>query len=448
MNVRTDERQDMNVMTDELQDMNVRTDELQDMNMRTDELQDMNVRTDELQQFKPHRPFTATPLPPQFFLMWSLCRRKSNRFTLTQTVPVDSYDLKYSCGFSSLNSQRTWRSWTVTNTMNVSNRTDCDQVKTPAHVFFMLVYSLQFLVGLLLNGFTLKVYFCRGQQQTTSSVTVYLKNLAASDFLISLCLPIRILHFASSSPPVRLAYCNFGSAAFYLNMYASILFMGFIAANRYLKIVHPLGNHILQTVRVARLVSTGTWLFLLASSCSYIVLSLLTQDPEPSPSVSVSVSCEVQHSPQLSVFYKFIHTCSATIFLLVLISLVLFYWGTSRRLSQVQQRQPASSSSNKLAKCRRNMLVLVIVFCVCFVPYHLVRLPYAFLSKQCRWSQTFFYLKELTIMVSVLNVCLDPLIYFIFCKTFRAQLGTRRPVSTSQISSNTGRLEMKSNVEC
>ncbi|XP_053277975.1 P2Y purinoceptor 14 [Pleuronectes platessa] len=332
--------------------------------------------------------------------------------------------------------------------MNVSNGTDCDQVNTPAHVFFMLVYSLQFLVGLLLNGFTLKVYFCRGQQQRTSSVTVYLKNLAASDFLISLCLPVRILHFASSSVPVRLVYCHFGSAAFYLNMYASILFMGFIAANRYLKIVHPVGNHILQTVRVARLVSTGTWLFLLASSCSYIVLSLLTQDSEPPRMVPVTHSCEVLHSPQLRVFYKFIHTCSATIFLLVLVSLVLFYWGTSRRLSQVQQRQPASSSFNKLAKCRRNMLVLVIVFCVCFVPYHLVRLPYAFLSKQCRWKQTFFYLKELTVMVSVLNVCLDPLIYFIFCKTFRAQLGTRRPVSTSQVSSNAGRLEMKSNDEC
>ncbi|XP_060928622.1 P2Y purinoceptor 14-like [Limanda limanda] len=344
-----------------------------------------------------------------------------------------------------LSSQRTWTSRTVTNKMNLSNGTDCDQVQTPAHVFFMLVYSLLFLVGLLLNGFTLKVYFLRGQQQTTSSVTVYLKNLAASDFLISLCLPIRILHFASSSTPVRLVYCNFGSAAFYLNMYASILFMGFIAANRYLKIVHPLGTHILQTVRVARLVSTATWLFLLASSCSYIVLSLLTQ--EPSHSAPVTVSCEVLHSPQLSVFYKFIHSCSATIFLLVLISLVLFYYGTSRRLAQVQQRQPASSSSTKLAKSRRNMLVLVIVFCVCFVPYHLVRLPYAFLAKQCRWRQTFFYLKELSIMVSVLNVCLDPLIYFIFCKAFRAQLGTRRPLTSSQVLTNAGRLEMRSNDE-
>uniref|UniRef100_A0A3B4UNS1 P2Y purinoceptor 14-like n=1 Tax=Seriola dumerili TaxID=41447 RepID=A0A3B4UNS1_SERDU len=271
----------------------------------------------------------------------------------------------------------------------------------------------------MLNGFTLKVYFCRAQQQTSSSVTIYLKNLAAADFLISLCLPIRIINLASNSVPVRLVYCNFGASAFYLNMYASILFMGYIAAN-YLKIVHPLGTHILQTVRATHVISTVTWVLLLAMMMTYVLLSLLTQ--ESLQSVPMTVSCDVLHSQLLRVLYKVFHTCSAVIFLLVLISLVFFYYSTSHRLSLAQQRQLASSSSKKLAKSRRNMLVLVSVFCICFVPYHLVRLPYAFLKRQCSWSQAFFYLKELTVMVSVLNVCLDPLIYFLFCKAFRAQM--------------------------
>lgn len=87
-------------------------------------------------------------------------------------------------------------------------------------------------MGLFLNGFTLRVYFCQNHQQPSSSVTIYLKNLAAADFLISLCLPIRITNYASSSVFLRQVYCNFGASAFYLNMYASILFMGYIAANR------------------------------------------------------------------------------------------------------------------------------------------------------------------------------------------------------------------------
>nr|XP_020478343.1 P2Y purinoceptor 14-like [Monopterus albus] len=316
-----------------------------------------------------------------------------------------------------------------TNKMNDS--TNCDHHDPSGHVFFMLVYSLVFLVGILLNGFTLKVYFCRAQQ-TSSSVTIYLKNLAAADFLISLCLPIRIMKFASSSVPVHQVYCNFGASAFYLNMYASILFMGYIAANRYLKIVHPLGTHVLQTVRAAHVLSTLTWVFLLTMMGAYILLSLLTQ--EPLPSVHVTGSCDVLHSQQLSLLYKIIHSCSATIFLLVLISLICFYYSTTHRLSLAQQRQPVSFSSKKLVKSRKNMLVLVSVFCICFVPYHLVRLPYAFLRRQCRWSQAFFYLKEMTVMMSVLNICLDPLIYFIFCKAFRAQLSLRSVLTITQVA--------------
>ncbi|XP_073340479.1 P2Y purinoceptor 14-like [Pagrus major] len=324
---------------------------------------------------------------------------------------------------------------------NQTNLTVCVQVDTSAQVFFMVYYSLVFLVGLFLNGFTLKVYFCRAQQQASSSVTIYLKNMAAADFFISLCLPIRIAHYADSSIIVSRIYCNFGASAFYLNMYASILFMGYIAGNRYLKIVHPLGTHILQTARAAHITSTVTWVFLLAITGTYITLSLVTQG-EPT-SRSSTVSCDVLHSEQLRVFYKVIHTFSAAIFLLVLVSLIFFYHSTSRRLSLALQKQPMSSGSKKLTKSRRNMLVLVSVFCVCFVPYHLVRLPYAFL-KRCTWGQAFFYLKELTIMVSVLNVCLDPLIYFIFCKAFRMQLNLRRVFSTTQVTGQPDKTERRS----
>ncbi|XP_060903269.1 P2Y purinoceptor 14-like [Labrus mixtus] len=304
--------------------------------------------------------------------------------------------------------------------MNTSSSSLCDQVDNSAHIFYMLVYSLVFLVGLVLNGFTLKVYFFSAHQQVSSSMTIYLKNLVAADFLMSLSLPIRIGHFASRSITVFRVYCNFGANAFYLNMYASILFMGYIAANRYLKIVHPLGNHILQTVRAAHIISAVTWVFLLAIMTTYITQSLLTE--ESLPSFPNTLSCDALHSEQLSLLYKVIHTLSAAIFIIVLVSLIFFYHGTSRRLSEAQQRQQASSGSKKLAKSRRNMLVLVSVFCVCFVPYHLVRLLYTFLMRHCSWGQAFFYLKELTVMVSIFNVCLDPLIYFIFCKAFRAQL--------------------------
>lgn len=197
---------------------------------------------------------------------------------------------------------------------------------------------------------------------------------------------------------------------------------------RFLKIVRPLETHFLQTERSAFVVSAATWLLLGTVAGVYAIQALVTGWKLP-PSVSRG-SCNDLHSREVGTLYLISHSCSAAVFLLVLVSLVCFYWSTSRSLAAAQRGQAASSRSRMLVKARRNMLVLVVVFCVCFVPYHLVRLPYIFLWRGC--SRGLFYVKELSVMVSVFNICLDPLIYFIFCKAFRAQLSQTRRDNSSR----------------
>uniref|UniRef100_A0A3Q0SLC5 G-protein coupled receptors family 1 profile domain-containing protein n=1 Tax=Amphilophus citrinellus TaxID=61819 RepID=A0A3Q0SLC5_AMPCI len=266
------------------------------------------------------------------------------------------------------------------------------------------ILSVSLQVGLSLNGFIMRFYFYRAQQRASNSLMVYLKNLTAADFLLCLCLPLRITHYGSTSFIIQRLYCSFGASAFFLNMYTSIIFM-------YLKIVHPSGTHILQTVRAAHIISMVTWVCFLTPTIAFIILCFITQKPLG--------HCSCLFSAVVSQLHKIIHTVAAIIFLLVFISLVFFYYSTSRRVFLAQQRQLTSSGSEKLVKSRRNMLVLVSIFCVCFVPVHLVQLPFAFLRSSCSVGQVFYYLKEVTTMVSVVNVCLDPLVYFFLCKTFR-----------------------------
>ncbi|CAI5669751.1 unnamed protein product [Oreochromis niloticus] len=294
----------------------------------------------------------------------------------------------------------------------------CDLVGTSVNPFFMLGYSLLFVVGLPLNGFIMKFYFCGARQQASSSLMVYMKNMTAADFLLCLFLPLRIAHYGSTSVIFWQLYCSFGFSALYLNMYASIIFMCYVAANRYLKIVRPSGTHVLQSVRTANIVSIATWICLLTPSVTYGIMFFITQKPL----TSTPSHCGLLFSASVSLMFKIMHTFSAIIFLLVSISLVFFYYSTSRRVLQAQQKQLASSGSEKLVKSRRNMLVLVSIFCVCFVPYHLVRLPATFLWNSCSVGPVLYYLKEVAIMVSVSNVCLDPVVYFFLCKTFRAQV--------------------------
>ncbi|XP_030006162.1 P2Y purinoceptor 14-like [Sphaeramia orbicularis] len=303
----------------------------------------------------------------------------------------------------------------IANKTTIEHLTHCHQFNTTTHFFFIVVYSVLFLVGLLLNGFILRFYFCQ-PQKTSSTMMVYLKNLTAADFLLSFSLLFYIINSTSSSMTIRLAYCKVGLAIFYLNIYASILFMTYIAANRYLKIIHPLKTHILQTVRAACIISAVTWVVLITMVISYSSVSLVVQHN----STSVPSSCIDLSSTKRSVLHKVIHSCILAIFLSILIFMVCVYYHTSRKVSMAQQSQLTSSSTKRLAKARRNMLVLVSVFCVCFVPYHLIHIPYIFLG--CSRTQVLYLLQELSLVLSSLNVCLDPFIYFIFCKAFREQL--------------------------
>uniref|UniRef100_G3PW82 G-protein coupled receptors family 1 profile domain-containing protein n=1 Tax=Gasterosteus aculeatus TaxID=69293 RepID=G3PW82_GASAC len=296
------------------------------------------------------------------------------------------------------------------NQSSVTNGSTCVPVDRSADIFFMAVHGLVFLVGLPLNGFILAFFFCRGHRRAPGSLAVYLKNLAVADFWLCLCLPLRMANYNRRYATIHLLNCNLGASVLFLNVYASIVFTGYIAIIRYLKVVQPLGTHILQRVMASHLVSTVTWGFLLGVTSAF-TSSFLKQKSSPSSNL---VECQGLSS----VLYEIVYACSTILFLTVLVFLLFCYYNISRRVSLAQRGQPPSSCSTKLAKSRRKMLALVSVFCFCFVPYHLLLLPKHYLWS-CSWGKFFYYATEISIMMSVLNVCLDPLIYFYLCKRFR-----------------------------
>ena len=71
------------------------------------------------------------------------------------------------------------------------------------------------------------------------------------------------------------------------------------------------------------------------------------------------------------------------------------------------------------------MFIVLVVFLVCFAPYHITRIPYV--QRQvankinCHWA-SLKVAKSLTLWLATTNVCLGPLIYIMLCKTFRKKL--------------------------
>ncbi|XP_056330352.1 G-protein coupled receptor 87-like [Danio aesculapii] len=305
-----------------------------------------------------------------------------------------------------------------------STKEHCGLSEMPARPFFITVYAVIFVASLMLNSIAIYVYFFK--VTTQSSITVYLKNLAIADLFVCLCLILRIVKYASASEGIQSIYCKFGAPASYLNMYSSILFMGYIAANRYMRIVRPLETHRLQTVRSTCFICAVTWAALLGFNLAYIAAFIITDEEHSADS---GFDCESFHNNLVKQIHLVMQITAFLTFLCVLVSLILFYWWNVQKLQQAQRTMPEQPGNNKLSKSKRNMRVLVVIFCVCFVPYHLVRLPYVFIKPlldDCTTAQVFHILKELTVLLAILNASLDPIIYFVFCKTFRSHLNLQR----------------------
>ncbi|XP_008424953.1 P2Y purinoceptor 14-like [Poecilia reticulata] len=306
------------------------------------------------------------------------------------------------------------------NSSGTGQNKTCDSVETSYHPFLLLIYCLLFLVGLIFNSFTLW-FHCRGAHgQASKSWMIYLKHLTAADFLLCVSLPLRIVHYARNSYTIHLLYCSVGAPLLFINMTASILFMSYIAANRYMKIFYSSGTHFLMSAKASRIISMTTWVVLLTTITPYAILMLINRTSQRSD----HGTCGHLLKELMRPLYTASHAVAFIIFLSGLFSLVFFYYSASRRVLQVQQTQPASSNSKKLVKSRRNMLVLVSVFCFCFVPHYIVRIPYIILQGQC--SVVMYYVKEVAVLLSVFNIILDPLIYVFLCKEFRAQLNLKQ----------------------
>ncbi|XP_006913086.1 G-protein coupled receptor 20 [Pteropus alecto] len=102
----------------------------------------------------------------------------------------------------------------------------------------MAVHGVIFLAGLVLNGLALYVFCCRTRAKTAS--VTYTINLAVTDLLVGLSLPVRFAVVHGTRGCLRCAFPHvFG---YFLNMHCSILFLTCICVDRYLAIVQPEGS--------------------------------------------------------------------------------------------------------------------------------------------------------------------------------------------------------------
>ncbi|KAM9801656.1 uncharacterized protein ACB057_008755 [Neosynchiropus ocellatus] len=313
----------------------------------------------------------------------------------------------------------------------------CFRDTSVTSVVFPCLYSLLFIVALVLNSLAAWTFF---RIPSTSTFVVFLKNVVVADFLMTLTIPVRILSDAGVGFwYIRAFHCRYSAVLFYITMYVSIILLGLISLDRYLKIVRPFGKSILQRVRVGQMISVAVWVVVFCLAIPNCILS-----NQPPKIIKGKLKCSSMKSKLGLYWHEGFNYFCQVVFWGTLLLMVVCYTFISKK---VYESYKASKSSSQAANRRTKAKVFVVVgvFFICFAPYHFARVPYTLTQTRsavshCQAQNALYIAKETTLWLSASNVCLDPLIYVFLCKLFRRRLTAalcRKPLQMSGVESHT-----------
>ena len=294
---------------------------------------------------------------------------------------------------------------------------NCTISHSVVDVVLSSLYFLIFVPALVLNVTVMWVLL---RLKTKSTFMVYLKNLVAVDLLMTLTVPVK----AASELPgaalgLRVFACRFASVIFYTCMNISIILMGIISLDRFFKIVRPCGSMPGQSLLFGRAVSVATWVVLLGGTTLPTMVLTSRAPLDNSPELCMEMKSQAGKD-----FHKALVWVFNLIFWIILVLNGFFYTCIARTVVQ-SHRNSGSTNTKGKHKTQAKVFIVLAVFLVCFAPYHIIRIPYTQLQVKNQHSCTWEILKvakDFSLWLSTTNICLDPLIYFLLCKSFRKKL--------------------------
>ncbi|XP_059201652.1 cysteinyl leukotriene receptor 1 [Centropristis striata] len=324
------------------------------------------------------------------------------------------------------------------------NSTDCPSIDDFRNKVYSTAYSLIIVFGLVGNGLAL-VVLIRTRRQS-SPFHVYMMNLAVSDLLCVMTLPLRVLYYVNKGQWNQGDFlCRISSYALYVNLYCSIYFMAAMSFTRFLAIVFPVQNLRLVTEHRARLVCFGVWVFICLSSSPFL-MGGQTVDPKTN-----KTKCfEPPGGGALKKLFVLNYISLVIGFVLPFLVILICYAGIVRTL---MSRNPSAQRQRDTGTRVIRMIVIVLLtFLISFMPYHVQRTIHLhFLSREDSTCSEKFAMQKyvvVTLSLAAANSCFDPLLYFFSGEGFRSRLSSMRRSMKSSMQNQVGRVNPVVGSEC
>uniref|UniRef100_A0A3B4FHX6 G protein-coupled receptor 68 n=1 Tax=Pundamilia nyererei TaxID=303518 RepID=A0A3B4FHX6_9CICH len=276
------------------------------------------------------------------------------------------------------------------------------------HVF-SCVYILVLMVGVPANVYSL--YHAALQLKQRNELGVYLMNLTVSDLLYLASLPFWLQYFFQDDDwRHREWLCQMCGFLLYENIYISIGFLCCISLDRYLAVVHPLRFTALRSMKAASVISAIIWLKEIAVGVFFFHHKELSKDPS-------NHSLCFEHYPMKSWERPINYYRISIGFMFPLAILLISYLWVLRAVGRSAGTQP-----DQKMRIRQLVSSTILIFLVCFSPYHVFLLVRTLLEEECSFIEAIFNYYHLSLLLTTLNCVADPVLYCFVSESARRGL--------------------------
>ncbi|KPP69543.1 hypothetical protein Z043_111690 [Scleropages formosus] len=276
-----------------------------------------------------------------------------------------------------------------------------------------LTYSFFFVFGLAGNLLALWVFMFVHVKK--NSVRVFLINVAIADLILLVCLPFRIFYHSNSNQwPLGQTWCKVVGNVFYMNMYISIILLGFISVDRYIKIQQGAPRR-LQGSGWSAAVCAVVWVFAIASVIPMIMFSEGNEEKN---------KCFQYKQRQKAKGKAYFNLFLVVFFWLIFIFLMVSYGKIAAKLLRASRKKPDLPNALRYNRTAKKSFFVLFLFTICFVPYHIFRIFYIHSQVSdtpCYWRGIMDKTNEVVLLLSAFNSCLDPVMYFLLSGSVRKE---------------------------
>ncbi|NXI71932.1 CLTR2 protein, partial [Anseranas semipalmata] len=312
------------------------------------------------------------------------------------------------------------RQTTLLQTMNISKMVLNDNFTSSSfnctidefkQVIYPVMYFFIFFLGAVGNSLSIYVFLQPSQRKT--SVNIYMQNLAVSDLMFVSTLPFRASYYLLGSRWIfGDIVCRIMTYTLYVNMYCSIYFLTVLSVVRFTAIVYPFKRWKVTNTKYAKITCAVIWVFVLAAA-SPLLCKVIAGYRNPA-------KCLDLHPGSTQVLLMMNSFVLVVGFILPFCTIIICYVFAIRAL--LKSRTPQRKKTVCHKKALSTIVITLILFLLCFLPYHVLRTVHLILGSCSQDNLPVHKALVVTLCLAAMNSCLDPVLYYFAAENFKARI--------------------------